>query len=62
MEEKGKKWLESEREGGGRLLLAARDFLPGEVGPFLHICSFPHALQVIVEDAALVVAPLYRRW
>ena len=30
MEEKGKKWLESEREGVGRLLLAARDLLPGE--------------------------------
>lgn len=60
MEEKGKKWLESEREGVGRLLLAARDLLPGEVGPFLHY--FPHALQVIVEDTALVVAPLYRRW
>jgi len=45
MEEKGKKWLESEREGVGRLLLAARDLLPGEV---------------IVEDTALVVAPLYR--
>ena len=62
MEEKGKKWLESERKGVGRLMLAARDLLPGEVAPFL-FCSFQYCLfQVIVEDTALVVAPLYRRW
>ena len=31
--EEGKRWVESEREGVGRLLLAARDLRPGEVKP-----------------------------
>ena len=45
MEGEGKKWLESEKEGVGRLLLAARDLLPGEVHAFL-ICSFPIDIDI----------------